>query len=55
MHPVAVYGGDFGVSEMVMYFTQTPLSYVMLPQINDAYLSFDMEVSFRPETTDGKS
>ena len=42
------------VVELVPYFTQNPVSYMSYPPLNDAYLDFDVEMSFAPETTDGK-
>nr|CAD7571475.1 unnamed protein product [Timema californicum] len=41
------------VTGVVPYFAQAPLSYMMLPTLPDAYLKFDIEVSFKPESQDG--
>ena len=42
------------VTGIVPYFSQSPLSYVALATLPDAYLSFDLEVSFKPEAANGK-
>lgn len=39
---------------LVPYFQQNPVSYIEYPTIGDAYLEFDIEISFRPEVTDGE-
>lgn len=39
--------------EFVPYFTQNPTSYISYPTLRDAYLDFDLELSFNPETSDG--
>ena len=39
---------------MVPYFSQSPLSYMNFPKIKDAYTNFDIEISFKPENSDGK-
>ena len=41
------------VAEMVPYFLQNDVSYVRFPTLRDAYMTFDVEITFRPETTDG--
>ncbi|KAL1020675.1 hypothetical protein UPYG_G00003200 [Umbra pygmaea] len=42
------------VHERVMpYFTQEPLSYLTLPTIKNAYKSFSIKVTFRPDNPDG--
>ena len=41
------------VAEMVPYFLQNDVSYVRFPTLRDAYMTFDVEIAFRPETTDG--
>ena len=41
-------------SELVPYFDQNPVSYVSYPTISDAYLEFSIEMSFKPQATDGK-
>ena len=38
---------------MVPYFLQNDVSYVRFPTLRDAYMTFDVEIAFRPETTDG--
>lgn len=40
---------------LVPYFAQAPLSYMVLDTIPDAYLKFDIEISFKPEAANGKS
>jgi dystroglycan 1 len=39
--------------EFVPYFTQNPTSYISYPTLRDAYLDFDLEMSFNPEASDG--
>ena len=41
------------VSGLVPYFAQAPVSYIALDTLPDAYLSFDVEVAFRPDSADG--
>ncbi|XP_070560391.1 basement membrane-specific heparan sulfate proteoglycan core protein-like isoform X2 [Ptychodera flava] len=41
------------VGEMIPYFVQNPVSYISYPALRDAYLQFELEISFKPETTDG--
>ncbi|CAG2167829.1 unnamed protein product, partial [Oppiella nova] len=41
------------VTGVVPYFSQTPLSYMVRPTLPDAYLTFDVEISFRPEDPNG--
>ena len=38
---------------VVPHFTQTPTSYMTLPTLPDSYLTFDLEISFKPEDKDG--
>ena len=38
---------------LVPYFTQNPQSYLTYPMLREAYLDFDIDISFRPEVTDG--
>ncbi|XP_069039964.1 basement membrane-specific heparan sulfate proteoglycan core protein isoform X5 [Lepisosteus oculatus] len=38
---------------VVPYFTQTPISYLTLPTIKNAYKAFHIKVTFRPDTVDG--
>ncbi|MGH0121397.1 UNVERIFIED_CONTAM: hypothetical protein FKN15_077799 [Acipenser sinensis] len=38
---------------VVPYFTQTPLSYLTLPTIKNAYKTFNIKITFRPDTADG--
>ncbi|XP_039611708.1 basement membrane-specific heparan sulfate proteoglycan core protein isoform X4 [Polypterus senegalus] len=38
---------------VVPYFTQTPLSYLTLPTIKNAYKTFHIKITFRPDTPDG--
>ena len=39
--------------ELVPFFNQNPVSYMSYPTIRDAYKTFDIEISFKPQTTDG--
>ena len=41
------------VTDVVPSFGASPQSYVALETIPDAYLSFDLELSFRPAGPDG--
>ncbi|XP_021927336.1 basement membrane-specific heparan sulfate proteoglycan core protein isoform X6 [Zootermopsis nevadensis] len=41
------------VTGVVPYFAQAPTSFMALPTLPDAYLQFNIEVSFKPESTDG--
>ncbi|KAL2104346.1 hypothetical protein ACEWY4_001214 [Coilia grayii] len=42
------------VHERVMpYFTQEPLSYLTLPTIKNAYKTFSIKITFRPDNVDG--
>ena len=43
----------FLFSELVPYFQQDPASYITYRTLPDAYLEFDVDMSFRPEATDG--
>lgn len=36
------------------YFTQTPHSFLPLPTIKDAYRKFEIKITFRPDSADGK-
>ncbi|KAJ7306581.1 hypothetical protein JRQ81_009947, partial [Phrynocephalus forsythii] len=38
---------------VVPYFTQSPQSFLLLPTMRDAYKSFEIEVTFRPDVPDG--
>lgn len=38
---------------VVPYFTQNPQSYLVLPTMKDAYKTFAIEITFRPDTPDG--
>lgn len=42
------------VTGIVPYFSQSPLSYMVLPTLPSAYLDFDVTISFKPEKFDGK-
>ncbi|GFR30669.1 pikachurin, partial [Trichonephila clavata] len=41
------------VTGVVPYFSQTPLSYMRMPTLSDAYLSFEVEIAFKPESMNG--
>lgn len=43
------------VTGVVPYFAQAPTSFMALPTLPDAYLQFNIEVSFKPESSDGKN
>ena len=45
----------FIVVDFVPYFTQNPTSYISYDTLQDAYVDFDVEVSFIPHVTDGKT
>uniref|UniRef100_A0A670K1V2 Heparan sulfate proteoglycan 2 n=1 Tax=Podarcis muralis TaxID=64176 RepID=A0A670K1V2_PODMU len=38
---------------VVPYFTQNPQSFLVLPTMKDAYKTFAIEITFRPDTPDG--
>ncbi|XP_072210311.1 basement membrane-specific heparan sulfate proteoglycan core protein isoform X3 [Excalfactoria chinensis] len=38
---------------LVPYFTQTPRSFLRLPTIKDAYKTFEIQITFRPDAADG--
>lgn len=42
------------VTGVVPHFAQAPSSYMVFPTLPDAYLNFDIEVSFKPENEDGE-
>jgi hypothetical protein len=42
------------VTGVMPYFVKAPSSYTVLPTLPDAYLQFNIEVSFKPESADGK-
>lgn len=44
----------FVAERVVPYFTQNPQSYLILPTMKDAYKTFAIEITFRPDTPDGK-
>ena len=41
------------VTGVVPYFAQAPTSYMALPTLPDAYLQFNINVSFKPESDEG--
>ncbi|XP_046437149.1 basement membrane-specific heparan sulfate proteoglycan core protein-like isoform X37 [Daphnia pulex] len=41
------------VTGVVPYFAQAPLSYMQMPTLPNAYMEFDIEISFKPESPDG--
>ncbi len=43
------------VTGVVPYFTQAPSSYMTLPTLPDSYLTFDIQISFKPEDKNGKA
>jgi hypothetical protein len=42
------------VTGLVPYFSQAPLSYMTLETLPDAYMNFDIEISFKPEAANGE-
>ena len=42
------------VTGIVPYFVQAPRSYIEMDTLPDAYLSFNLEISFKPESLTGK-
>lgn len=44
----------FNFLGVVPRFSQTPLSYMKMPTLADAYLNFEIEVAFKPESMSGK-
>ena len=43
------------ITELVPHFEQSDAAYVTYPPISDAYEKFDLELSFKPEATDGQT
>ena len=43
------------VLELIPYFGRSPVSYASYPLLRDAYISFDIEISIKPESPDGKT
>jgi len=43
-----------GNTELVPHFEQSDAAYATYPPISDAYEQFDLEISFKPEATDGQ-
>lgn len=43
------------VTGVVPYFAQAPTSFMVLPTLPDAYLQFNIEVSFKPESAHGEN
>lgn len=41
------------VNGLVPYFSQAPLSFIEVPPLAEAYLKFDIEITFRPENPNG--
>ena len=42
------------VTGIIPYFSQAPLSYIEMETLPDAYLQFDLELSFKPEAANGQ-
>lgn len=42
------------VTGVVPHFSQAPSSYMVFPTLPNAYLNFDIEVSFKPDNENGK-
>ena len=57
MYMLLVFSDSDGVilliTEMVPYFLQDDVSYISFPTLRDAYMTFDVEIAFRSESTDG--
>jgi hypothetical protein len=43
----------FPFPALVPYFIQNPTSYIAYRTLSDAYLEFEIEISFKPEATNG--
>ncbi|CAL7942482.1 unnamed protein product [Xylocopa violacea] len=41
------------VTGVVPHFSQAPQSFIALPPLSDAYLNFNIEISFKPQSYDG--
>ncbi|CAH1774180.1 unnamed protein product, partial [Owenia fusiformis] len=41
------------IGELVPYFQQNPASYISYPTLSNAYTEFDIDMSFKPLTSDG--
>jgi len=42
------------VLELIPYFGKLPVSYASYPLIRDSYITFDIEISIKPEATNGE-
>lgn len=42
------------VTGVVPYFAQAPNSFMALPTLLEAYLNFNITISFKPERSDGR-
>ena len=42
------------VNNILPYFSQADQSYLILPTLPDAYLKFEIEITFKPEKENGK-
>ena len=42
------------VTGIVPYFAQAPNSFVALPPLPDSFIQFNFEISFKPESSNGK-
>jgi len=43
------------ITELVPHFEQSDAAYIGYPGITDAYEKFDLEISFKPQATDGQT
>ena len=43
------------IAELVPHFEQSDEAFIGYPAITDAYEKFDLELSFKPEATDGQT
>ncbi|XP_072174592.1 basement membrane-specific heparan sulfate proteoglycan core protein-like [Diadema setosum] len=41
------------IGELIPYFVQMPHSYIGYPRLSNAYLEFEIQISFKPESTEG--
>lgn len=52
---VSSYNSSISTDRVMPHFTQEPLSYLTLPTIKNAYKSFSIKISFRPDNPDGEA
>ena len=54
-YPVGIKASVESSTDLVPYFDQEPVSYISYPPIEDHHINFEILLSLKPETTDGKA